>query len=175
MSIIIIHYQCPLSMSIINFHYQYPFSMSLINVHYQSPFSMSLINVPYQCPLSMSIINLHYQCPLSMSVINYPCQVGHVPGPDWACQWSRLGMSLVQVGHVPGPGWTLLRGPKIPKIARGHNSTHTRAQNFSTTAPGRKFRDLQVPKIQKIQNLDPGIQKKQKNGGSAAWGVSRVN
>ena len=35
-------------------------------------------------------------------------------------------------------------GPKNMKIARVHNLTHIRAQNFSTTAPGPKFRDLQV-------------------------------
>ena len=100
-------------------------------------------------------------------------QVGHVPCPGWACPWPRLGMSLVQVGHVPGPGWAILRGPKIRKIAQGHNSTHMRAQNFSTTAPGRKSRDLQVSKIQKIQKLDLGTHTNQKNGGSVAWGASR--
>ena len=35
------------------------------------------------------------------------------------------------------------------EIARPHNLTHMRAQNFSTTAPGPKFRDLQVPKRSK--------------------------
>ena len=58
-------------------------------------------------------------------------------GPGWARPWPRLGPSLVQVGPHGG-------AQNQKKIARGHNSTHMRALNISTTAPGRKFRDLQV-------------------------------
>ena len=36
--------------------------------------------------------------------------------------------------------------PKKFHMVLGHNSTHTRAQNFSITAPGRKFRHLQAKK-----------------------------
>ena len=77
-------------------------------------------------------------------------------GPIWGGSSGRPKADIMEAeGRLNGglgakpPGnwgpWALL-GPnfrvKNPKIARGHNSTHMRAQNFSTTAPGRKFRDL---------------------------------
>ena len=49
-------------------------------------------------------------------------------------------------------------GVKSVKNGRGHNSMHMTAQNFSTTAPIRKFRDLQVCKNSKCPHGNgPGI------------------
>ena len=56
-----------------------------------------------------------------------------------------------------------LVGVKKGEIVPGHNSTRMSPQNFSTTAPGRKFRDLQVQKIH-LGPWDPFW------GNFAAWG-----
>ena len=45
-----------------------------------------------------------------------------------------------------GPRYCLMFWSQENKVAQAHNSTHMRAKNFSTTAPGPKFRDLQVSK-----------------------------
>ena len=54
--------------------------------------------------LGMSILQGQWACPWSRLGMSH-VQVGHVPLPGWGCPISRLGMSLVQVGHVPCPGW----------------------------------------------------------------------
>ena len=54
--------------------------------------------------------------------------------PTSKCPWVRLGMSQIS------------GGAKVSKIARGHNSTQMNPHIFSTTALGRKSRDLKVQK-----------------------------
>ena len=86
------------------------------------------------------------------------CFMNLMEGPrDCLMLWSQ-GLPHIVVPRPAsycGPKSCPMHHPNNMKIVRAHNLTHMRAQNFSTTAPGPKFRDLQVYKNPSGPNLGP--------------------
>ena len=61
-----------------------------------------------------------------------------VPGPGWACPWSKLGPCLVQVGPVPGPGWARAwsrLGPGLVQVGPGPGPGAILEEKKITTIP----------------------------------------